>query len=323
MSHVANRSVALSSFIAVALLAQSGVAGAAETDDSSTDQLASVVAAVAPDEVVLTATVNGDGTTSPVTETSVDAPLALNGEVRLESPGQDAVTLSLPDVAGGASAVEALDGSIVYEGTNASVVVQAIPAGMRVSTVIEGRFSPVAFAYDSEPGSVAIPLEDGSLDIVSPGAEYDEILAHVDAPWALDANGVAVPTRYVVNADGSFSQVVDHLSNNYAYPIVADPTVSFGWGVYYHYNRAETKTLGDKWVEISAGGTAACAAAGTVLGTPVIGIIAGAACLTVITPIVYNASVANNSSPKKCLYVRVIPGVPIPTSGTYRDSRCK
>ncbi len=32
-----------------------------------------------------------------------------------------------------------------------------------------------------------------------------------------------------------------------AYPVVADPTVSFGWRVYVKYSKSETKTLTSGW----------------------------------------------------------------------------
>jgi hypothetical protein len=41
-------------------------------------------------------------------------------------------------------------------------------------------------------------------------------------PWAWDADGRDVPTRYIVEGD-TIVQEVDHAGGDYAYPIVADP----------------------------------------------------------------------------------------------------
>jgi hypothetical protein len=56
-----------------------------------------------------------------------------------------------------------------------------------------------------------------------------EPIAEIAAPWAVDANGKAVPVRYTVDHD----TVVMHADHDdAAYPIVADPTVRLGWNGY-------------------------------------------------------------------------------------------
>lgn len=48
----------------------------------------------------------------------------------------------------------------------------------------------------------------------------------VSSPWAKDTNGTNVPTWF--ETDGfSLTQVIDHKSGNFVYPITADPSF---WG---------------------------------------------------------------------------------------------
>ena len=47
------------------------------------------------------------------------------------------------------------------------------------------------------------------------------------APWAKDANGVAVPTHFEIQ-DGSVTQIINHTSGEYTYPITADPWFGIG-----------------------------------------------------------------------------------------------
>lgn len=62
---------------------------------------------------------------------------------------------------------------------------------------------------DPESGAVVVTTENGS------------VLGGVSSPWARDAAGEPVPTRFVVT-EGKLTQIVEH-DDGYAYQIVADP----------------------------------------------------------------------------------------------------
>ncbi len=80
----------------------------------------------------------------------------------------------------------------------------------------------------------------------------------IDAPWAYDANGTPVPTHYEISGD-VLTQVVDHICDNYTYPITADPKVSWGLSIYVTFTKSETKQLAG-YTSYAALTTAACAA---------------------------------------------------------------
>lgn len=74
-----------------------------------------------------------------------------------------------------------------------------------------------------------------TLRLVGQGAEVldldgatvaAQVAAQVAAPWAIDANGRSLPTRYVVEGR-ALRQVVD--VENATYPIVVDPWITAGW----------------------------------------------------------------------------------------------
>ncbi len=54
----------------------------------------------------------------------------------------------------------------------------------------------------------------------------------VASPWAFDANGVSVPTHFEVSG-AKLTQVVDHQSGDFVYPISADPYLGQNLWIYH------------------------------------------------------------------------------------------
>ena len=59
-----------------------------------------------------------------------------------------------------------------------------------------------------------------------------------------DTNGRAVPTSYRIEG-GSLVQKVTTTTDT-AFPVVADPKVSYGWNIYIKFNKTEVKNLKNK-----------------------------------------------------------------------------
>lgn len=133
-----------------------------------------------------------------------------------------------------------MDGRAVYTNSNkqSSSVVQAVGDSTQILTVIEGSSAPSAytFGFDLKPGTELIEGTDGAILI----AQGDLIVGEIAAPWAVDANGRQVPTSYEI-VGSSITQKVNHTGA--AYPVVADPSVSFGVFVYVKFNRSETSSI--------------------------------------------------------------------------------
>lgn len=116
-----------------------------------------------------------------------------------------------------------------------------------------------------------------------------ELIGVIEAPWAVDANGVQVPTHYEVRGP-KLVQLIETDADT-AFPVVADPTVKLRWyGVTVYLNRTET---------ISAlGGVGSCSAIFSKSPHPT-GKAASVGCAAYVA---YGASQVTNG---KCLRVNV------------------
>ncbi len=85
-----------------------------------------------------------------------------------------------------------------------------------------------------------MPMPDGAVTIID--AEGMQV-AHIAQPWAKDAHGKPVPTKYEVH-ETTVTQVVEHADTSVTYPVVADPEVRVEWwGFAAKLSRSETRDL--------------------------------------------------------------------------------
>lgn len=98
------------------------------------------------------------------------------------------------------------------------------------------RQAAVDFANALPTGQRLEPADDGSLIVV----DGRDVVGTVAAPWARDAHGRSLPTRYLVRPDGGLRQVVD--TRGATFPVVADPKYSLGfyrvpvWYIEYYWS---------------------------------------------------------------------------------------
>ncbi|WP_102510011.1 hypothetical protein [Sanguibacter massiliensis] len=223
------------------LVASAGLAQAYDPDAPATE-VAEAIAAVAPEAgAVLEAASAGDGFEAQVGEATVVVPEDASTPVSLTStdPAGPDLTVALPDLAGADTVRQADDGTLVYTSDDdASLAVQPLADGStRFLSVLENENAPERYDYTFEGFDLALQ-EDGSV-LVLDGEEPVGMLA---APWATDAEGVSVPTRYEVEGS-TLTQVVDHASGGFGYPVTADPWITFGRGTYLNMQGWELKTM--------------------------------------------------------------------------------
>ncbi len=178
----------------------------------------------------------------------VSVPIDAGEPLILESSaprsGISPVEISLPAELQVADAETASDGSVVYEakGNSAGAVVQTLDDGtVRLHTIIPNASAPHRFTYSFGDSMKPMLMENGMIGLSS---EFDGgavVVATIDAPWAVDAKGNAVKTSYSVEG-ATLVQVVEPSKGLY-YPIVADPSVSYGWRIYVKYNKSETRAI--------------------------------------------------------------------------------
>ena len=154
---------------------------------------------------------------------------------------QDGLSMTVTPVADNV-AKRVAAGKAVYADArqNTDIVMQRNAGNAQLLTVLNGPDAPAEQAYDLglPVGAELHPNQDGSVSIAS----GEQTIGHIAAPWATDANGKAFPTRYTVEGN-RLVQHVDHAGA--AYPVVADPSVSFGWFIYVTFTKAETKAVAD------------------------------------------------------------------------------
>lgn len=172
---------------------------------------------------------------------AIDAPLLLGGEstksieglavgVSAEatdgvsvSTGEGVATIGLPFATEAGRGSSTDPGTVTYDNRNAtsSVVLVHDTGTVQVATVIENADAPTRYDYPiSLPEASSLVLLEGGAAVVDDST--GETLGSFAAPWAKDAAGRDVPTRFEVNGS-TLTQIVDHHSS-FAYPIVADPT---------------------------------------------------------------------------------------------------
>lgn len=311
----------VASLVVGGLLLASGAASAAASSEDAGDRIADLIDKVAPAEVATPVfAASGDAVVTEADRT-VTLPGDGSGDVVIDTGAGFTVPMGLPTQAEGSAAHLADDGTVVYETTaSVDVAVQVLDRGVRVATVLADSSAPTEYVYsfgDFTPRANA----DGSVTLTLTSPEFTAEVGRIEVPWAVDSTGASVPTRYVVKGN-AVVQEVDHTSGEYSYPIVADPQYGYGLYFYVFFNRAETATIATMGWGAAILATA-CGFAGTAVAGPAGAAVGVAACGVVAGSIVYQAGVAQNSSPKKCVRL-AFPwlGAHIPSAATYRDSRC-
>ncbi|NQX33379.1 hypothetical protein [Herbiconiux sp. VKM Ac-2851] len=213
-------------------------ATAASTNPPLTDP-AAVIGRIAPELL--------DETSRPPTTAEADAIAAEQGarpfELRLSTgDGAPVVDLSPPQTEGAglpiSLTIDDAHGPVTRGpgdagidsfaiGQNAAAYVQPLMNGVRLLTALTGPAAGSEFDYtfDLPDGTTRTELPDGDTLLADAAHHYIGTLA---APWARDAAGRDLPTRYEWTGD-TLTQHVD-LDAQTAYPVLLDPN----W--YYSYD---------------------------------------------------------------------------------------
>lgn len=169
---------------------------------------------------------------------TADTDIRFDGKLLLKVVGTDDITITLPyaEAFGGT-----LAGGAVFNGRSSSTYARPIQGGAQVVLVATGPSSPTDYPFVIQNGTVAAG-PGGALLLFDSTSALNRI---VPAPWARDANGKKVTTRFVPAEDGkSFLQEVDHKTAGIVYPVVADPIYArYATGVVVTFSKFETGVL--------------------------------------------------------------------------------
>lgn len=126
----------------------------------------------------------------------------------------------------GSSATSVTDGVAIADpdaGTGQKAFAHTTANGGQIMYLIEDQNSEpdATFSVDAPLGASWVTLSDGGLELRN---SIGDPLVTVEKPWAVDATGQHLPTRFETG-DGYFRQIVD--TEGATYPVVADPSVAW------------------------------------------------------------------------------------------------
>jgi len=183
---------------------------------SATDVLANVADVVTDSsgDTAIEATVAG---------VEVIVPTDPSDQISLESSTGDVLSIGLPFADKATDATVVTDGVVAYDNKNLSTtaVVVKQDGSVQITVVIEGPTAPTKYPYELNiPSDATVSIGDnGGVTILDADGTF---LGGIASAWAKDATGVSVPTHYVLNGS-VLTQVVEHTTARFVYPIVADP----------------------------------------------------------------------------------------------------
>lgn len=175
-------------------------------------------------------------TTTEGSAVTVTAPDTATGTLKVATDSGSSLGLTLPgakDVEG----VKAGVGTVVYPDAapHTDLAVQhTTDGGARTLVTLKDAKASTSqrFKLDLPEGTKAVSNGEGGYDLVrqTQGGEPAPVVGSIDAPWAKDANGKKVPTAYKLDGNALIQTI--ETNETTAFPVVADPTVSYGWNVY-------------------------------------------------------------------------------------------
>lgn len=163
--------------------------------------------------------VDVDGSTGAMTTTS-------HGVARFHLPATDAHENKT-----------AIDGNgiAIYAGTSYHIALDAAQDGFSAYVAVNDSAAPTRYEFDYDLPSGFKLSEDGAGGIEILDSE-NEVVGDIAPPWAVDANGASVRTAFKLVGD-ALVQTIQH--SGAAYPVVADPRITYGWAVFLRWDLTE------------------------------------------------------------------------------------
>ena len=275
-------------------------AHASDRDVEGVESVSATIEAATPTKTLSEpGVIEGGRLSTTVGDMSAAVPLSADENVVVNVPidggtQTESRTIELPDEIPISDGVVAEDGTVVFTADDRSgdaVAVQTLADGStRIQTVLGGAESPHEFGYRMDGYQ---PYQSDTGEVIFLGESGDYV--PVAAPWATDANGAAVETRYEVRGDELFQVVAPSAAT--AYPVVADPSWIWNgpiWGM--KLTRAETSRVRDYSAALGMCGIFTKALPKVFQACAVFG-----------SYIVAQAHIAQGDNPKTCLFFTAAP----------------
>ncbi len=175
---------------------------------------------------------------------TVTMPSEADGLIEAKSDTGSSVKLGFEGAAKGISPVTSPTGTVVYENVAAAtdLAVQATSdGGVRTLVTLKDSSASTEQRFPLELQAGVRLVDDGTGGYLLTREVADgagTTVGTLEAPWAKDAAGQSVPTAYRLEGNTLVQTV--HTSKDTAFPVVADPKITYGSGVYFN-------ALGYEW----------------------------------------------------------------------------
>ena len=192
------------------------------------------------------------GQTAPV---AIKLPKDKSSAVQLGTDSTP-VSLRLPDV--GVRGVHDVRGLTVRDGEKTDIVLREAARSAQIMTVLEDEASAKEYTYTVD-GAEFVQLDGGAVGVFRETGEAGvaEVVAYIETPWAVDADGDKLPTSYEINGN-QLTQTID--TAGATFPVVADPSVKRE--KWWPFTVVVTLNAKDQRIILSSGGAAIGAAIG-------------------------------------------------------------
>jgi len=175
---------------------------------------------------------------------TVDIPRDPAAAVTLTTNSGVRIGIGIPNADDSGSAQTSSSDTTVFvdRSSESATTVQPMQDGVRQLFTLINAKAPTSYVVPLllPEGARLVGDNEGGYNMVQQGSRGDSItIAHVSAPWAKDARGRSLPTRY----ESTGQTITQHIDRRGAvFPVVADPKYTWGWvtGTIY-FNKLETK----------------------------------------------------------------------------------
>lgn len=173
---------------------------------------------------------------------TVDIPTDPIKGIKLSDGRGQIVTVGLPHASNSGKGDKTASGAVAYagKGGSANAVIPTVN-GAQFMTIIEGRRATTRYDYALDlPKGATVQVSTNGGAVVFDKA--NNLLGVMPAPWAKDAAGRAVKTRFTTDGK-TLTQHVEHKVRSVTYPVTTDPYFMRWWGIEVQLDRRQTNLV--------------------------------------------------------------------------------
>lgn len=228
------KSIAVLSLAVLSLSIAQPLSVFAETNSEATQTATAISKATSNDNVHVNDLQVGNAATTDEKDLKVTLPKDANDSIQItdSKDSSNNIQVSLPDKF--SSKATAVGDTAVYTGEDSSsnLGLQNTDNGFRALISINSAKASHDYSFNLDLPDGYKLIDASSIENKANGTgdiyivdEEGVPVSMLQAPWAKDINGNAVPTHYVINGH-TVTQVIDFDENNFV-PLVADPNLQF------------------------------------------------------------------------------------------------